>query len=152
MPPTKKTKDGSAAHVDRLQSFVFKKYPGDQQAQLKVKIEVPGKWFGAGEAGALSAGERREKYDAVACEYEEKHVFEAAQARKPAKVGEAIRFLCHVDAADDADSSGYWMPLDIWNRYRNDTYKDRREDEVRAHHRTAARAHRTAARAHARTR
>ena len=119
MPPTKKTKDGSAAHVDRLQSFVFKKYPGDQQAQLRVKIEVPGKWFGAGEAGALSAGERREKYDAVACEYEEKHVFEAAQARKPAKVGEAIRFLCHADAADDADSSGYWMPLDIWNRYRN---------------------------------
>ena len=79
MPPRK------AAATPALVNMLFAKYPGQQQVDLSVKIDVPGSWFGAGGAGTLTAGERREKYEAVAVEYEEEHVFEAAAGRKPAQ-------------------------------------------------------------------
>ena len=42
----------------------------------------------------------------------------------------AIRFICLADAADKPNSDGYWMKLSQWNRYRNDTFKDRHDDEL----------------------
>jgi hypothetical protein len=35
-----------------------------------------------------------------------------------------------VDAAVDPNSDGFWMKLSQWNRYRHDTFKERREDEL----------------------
>ena len=42
----------------------------------------------------------------------------------------AIRFICLADAADAPNSEGYSMKLSQWNRFRNDTFKDRRDDEL----------------------
>ena len=39
-------------------------------------------------------------------------------------------FICLADAADEPNSDGYWMKLSQWNHYRNDTFKDRRDDEL----------------------
>ena len=41
---------------------------------LATRIDIPGSWFGATEAGALNAGEKRSKYVAVAVEFNAKHV------------------------------------------------------------------------------
>ena len=57
---------------------VVKQYPGQQQVDLAVEIEVPGSWFGAGPMGALNASERREKYTAQAVEYAEVREFPGA--------------------------------------------------------------------------
>ena len=57
-------------------------------------------------------------------------VFERMSGRKAAVTGKAIRFVCPEDARDDADHAGFWMLLDVWNRYRHDTYKDGSNDEV----------------------
>ena len=43
---------------------VVKHYPGQQQVNLSVEIEVPGSWFGGTEMGSLNASERRQKYRA----------------------------------------------------------------------------------------
>lgn len=114
-----------------LAAIVFKQYPGQQQVDLGVVVDVPGSWFGEGAAGILSAAERREKYKAVAVEYDAAHVFQMVRGRHHGNSkAEAIRFLCPDDAAEDNNHEGYWMRLDAWNRYRNDTYRDRREDEL----------------------
>ena len=109
---------------------VVKQYPGQQQVDLAVEIEVPGSWFGAGPMGSLTATEQREKYKAQAVEYAEVHEFPGATkgARKTRE--KAIRFICITDATAEPNSEGYWMKLSQWNRYRNDTFKDRREDEL----------------------
>jgi hypothetical protein len=111
---------------------VVKQYPGQQQVDLAFEIEVPGSWFvfGAGPMGSLTATEQREKYKAQAVEYAEVHEFPGATkgARKTRE--KAIRFICITDATAEPNSEGYWMKLSQWNRYRNDTFKDRREDEL----------------------
>ena len=63
---------------------VVKQYPGQQQVDLAVEIEVPGSWFGVGPMGALTPTERREKYTAQAVEYSEVREFPGASrtARK----------------------------------------------------------------------
>ena len=73
---------------------VVKQYPGQQQVDLAVEIEVPGSWFGAGPMGSLTATEQREKYKAQAVEYAEVHEFPGATkgARKTRE--KAIRFIC----------------------------------------------------------
>jgi hypothetical protein len=116
----------------RMDSMTFKKYPGQQQVVLSVEIDVPGSWFTASALGGLTTAEKKEKYRAMCVEYEDRHVFEPEdkKKRKPARVGAAVRFVCPADAADDADHPGFWIELDKWNRYRNDTYKDNRDAEV----------------------
>ena len=47
----------------------IKQYPGRDQVDLAVEIEVPGSWFSGTSMGALTASERREKYKAQAVEY-----------------------------------------------------------------------------------
>jgi len=60
-----------------IASHCFRHYPGQQQVDLAVRIDVPGSWFGAGAEGTqVTAAERKDKYVAVASEYDEKHVFE----------------------------------------------------------------------------
>jgi len=43
---------------------LFKQYPGQEQVDLAVEIEVPGSWFAVGSMGSLTTTERREKYNA----------------------------------------------------------------------------------------
>ena len=50
------------------------------------------------------------------------------EARKTKE--KTIRFICLADAADAPNLEGYWMKLSQWNRFRNDTFKDRRDDEL----------------------
>lgn len=109
---------------------VVKQYPGQEQVDLAVEIEVAGSWFGDGPMGALTATERREKYTAQAVEYSEVREFPGASRASRKTKEKAIRFICGADAADEPNSEGYWMKLSQWNRYRNDTFKDRREDEL----------------------
>ncbi len=47
-----------AATMERFVTVV-KQYPGQQQVDLAVEIEVPGSWFGAGPMGSLTATEQR---------------------------------------------------------------------------------------------
>jgi len=65
-----------AATMERFVAVV-KQYPGQQQVDLAVEIEVPGSWFGAGPMGSLTATEQREKYKAQAVEYAEVQSFQA---------------------------------------------------------------------------
>ena len=48
-----------AAAMERFVEVV-KQYPGQQQVDLAVEIEVPGSWFGAGPMGSLTVTEQRE--------------------------------------------------------------------------------------------
>ena len=115
--------------MDRYVEFV-KQYPGQQQVDLAVEIEVPGSWFGVGPMGSLTTTERREKYNAQAVEFCEVREFPGATRGARKTKEKAIRFICLADAADAPNSDGYWMKLSQWNRYRNDTFKDRRDDEL----------------------
>ena len=108
---------------------LIKQYPGEEQVRLKVVVEIPGSWFGSGVAGSLTANERAEKYRAQAVEFAAVHEFKKAGARKATKEP-GMRFICIADAAEDANHPGFWMQLKQWNRYRHDTYKDKRDDEL----------------------
>ena len=109
---------------------VIKQYPGQEQVDLKVVVQIPGSWFGGTASGALSASERRELYEAQAVEYAAVHEFPGATV-KSKKVREAgIRFICMSDAADEPTHEGFWIELSKWNRYRHYTYKDRPADEL----------------------
>jgi hypothetical protein len=57
---------------------VVKQYPGQEQVDLAIEIEVAGSWFSDGPMGALTATERREKYTAQAVEYSEVREFPGA--------------------------------------------------------------------------
>jgi len=54
--------------MDRYVELV-QQYPGQQQVDLAVEIQVPGSWFGVGPMGSLTTIERRDKYNAQAVEY-----------------------------------------------------------------------------------
>lgn len=109
---------------------LIKQYDGQEQVDLKVEVEIPGSWFGGGSAGALTAGERREKYMAQAVEYAAVHEFPGVGPRAKKVRCAGLRFICIADAADDPGNVGYWMLLTQWNRHRHDTYKDRRDAEL----------------------
>ena len=88
---------------------LIKQYGGEEQARLKVPIEIPGSWFGSGASGTLTTAERKEKYEVQAVEYSA--VREFKKPGKKASKQAAIRFICHSDAADDANHEGFWMSL-----------------------------------------
>ena len=54
---------------------VVKQYPGQEQVDLRVEIEVPGTWFGGTSQGCLTNAEKREKYKAQAVEFSELREF-----------------------------------------------------------------------------
>ena len=71
---------------------VVKQYPGQEQVDLAVEMEVaePGSWFGDGPMGALTATERREKYTAQAVEYSKVREFPGASRGSRKTKEEAI--------------------------------------------------------------
>ena len=79
----------------------IKQYPGREQVDLAVEIEVPGSWFSGTSMGALTASERREKYKAQAVEYAEVQEFPGPPPRGKKTKEKGIRFVCIEDAADD---------------------------------------------------
>ena len=85
---------------------VVKHYPGQQQVNLSVEIEVPGSWFDGTEMGSLSASERRQKYKAQAVEYAEVREFPGATARARKVKATAIRFICLDDQAGTRIQTG----------------------------------------------
>ena len=108
---------------------LIKQYGGEEQARLQVPIDIPGSWFGAGDSGALTTAERKDKYEVQAVEFAQVREFKKVGKSKTTK-DQAIRFICLSDAADDANHEGFWISLSQWNRYRHDTYKDRRQEEL----------------------
>ena len=108
---------------------LIKQYGGEEQAQLQVPIDIPGSWFGAGDSGALTTAERKDKYEVQAVNFAQVREFKKVGKSKTTK-DQAIRFICQSDAADDANHEGFWISLSQWNRYRHDTYKDRRQEEL----------------------
>ena len=128
MPPAlQMTKE---AGLTALGVEAIKFYPGQEQVDLSVEIDVPGSWFNGTAIGSLTLAERREKYKAQAVEFAEIHEFPAATRGGKKSKEKGIRFLCIEDAADDPHSMGYWMRLTQWNRYLHDTYKSRPDDEL----------------------
>ena len=110
-----------------MQNFldIIKQYDGKEQAELRVRIELPGSFF-----DGLTSTERAEKYGAEAFEYVPVHHF--AKTRHRAKqTCAAIKFLCESDVFDDPQHTGFIMPVTEWNRYRNDTYKNDRAAEAK---------------------
>ncbi|KAK3270741.1 hypothetical protein CYMTET_20874 [Cymbomonas tetramitiformis] len=77
----------------------------------------------------MSAAEKRKSFTALAVEYDNLKSFAGGNPAK--NKFQAIRFQVHADVADDPDHEGYWMKLDICNRYRHETYKDNRAVEAR---------------------
>ena len=61
---------------------LVKQYPGQEQVDLSVEIEVPGSWFSVGSMGSLTTTDRREKYNAQAVEYSEVREFPGAPRGK----------------------------------------------------------------------
>ena len=155
MPPKKKPAGAERSVVD-LGIQLIKQYPGQEQVDLAVTVEVPGSWFGGTASGSLGSGERKEKYTGQAVEYAKVHEFPSVGSSRKSK-GEGIRFVCLSDAQEQPDHAGFWMPLAQWNRCmppryqapilvpilvcthtlqsccgtdRHGTYKDRRGDEL----------------------
>ena len=104
----------------------IKQYAAKEQAELRVRIQVPGSWPGFHN---LTAEERREPYTAEAFEHVAAHRF-AKQGSRPAQTCEGIKFLCEADVIEDPQHAGFIMPLTDWNRYRHDTYKGDRDKEL----------------------
>ena len=105
-----------------LEDFTFKQYAAKEQAELKVRIDVPGSWF-----NGLEGAERSATYEAQAYDYEEAHVFKKNRGTETLP---AIKFLCEADVFEDPKHAGFLMRLTEWNRYRNDTYKNNRAAEL----------------------
>ena len=115
------TAQQSLLEVERI-----RQYPGQQQVDRAVTVGVPGKHF-----PQLSPAEQRIDYEGTAVEYAPRHKFSVhRKAWGPAHTGEGIRFVCTTDAIDDPDDKGHWTTLALWNRWRHQTYKDRRDDEL----------------------
>ena len=108
------------AHIERI-----KQYPAKEQAELRVRVMLPGNMF-----PGLTPSESRAKYEAEANGFELAHNFpKKIGLRATAITCEGIRFLCISDVMDDPEHQGFIIPLTDWNRHRHDTYKDNREAE-----------------------
>ena len=105
-----------------LAYFTFKQSPAKEQAELKVRIKVPGWWF-----NGLHGAERSELYEVQAYDHIEAHVFKKGRTTETLP---AILFLCEDDVLEDPKHPGFLMRLSEWNRYRNDTYKNDRDAEL----------------------
>ena len=115
--------------MDRYVELV-QQYSGQQQVNLAVEIQVPSSWFGVGPMGSLTTTELRNKYNDQAVEYCEVREFPGATRGARKTKEKAIHFICLSDAADAPNSEGCWMKLSQWNRFRNDTFKELRDDEL----------------------
>ena len=104
----------------------IKQYPGQQQVDRAVKVDVPGKHF-----PQLTTAEQKLDYEGTAVEHGQRHAFGLhRKAWGSAHTGEGIRFVCMSDAIDDPDNKGHWTTVELWNRWRHNTYKERRDEEL----------------------
>ena len=86
---------------------------------------MPGSWF-----NNLTPSERTQKYTAEAYDYKDVHTFEKKGSR-PRQTCPGIKFLCEADVFEDPKHVGFIMPLVEWNRFRHETYKDNRPEELK---------------------
>ncbi|KAK3247750.1 hypothetical protein CYMTET_42759 [Cymbomonas tetramitiformis] len=102
----------------------IKQYPGKQQVDLSVEIDVPGTWF-----NKMSPAEKRKQFKCVAVEFDALKPFAGGN---PARNHHpAIRFQVLSDVEEDPNHEGYWIKLVTWNRFRHNTFKDDRASEAR---------------------
>ena len=108
-----------------MDAFVvtIKQYEAKEQAELHVRIMVPGTWF-----PNLTPAEKKLDYEAEATEHVPSHKF-PKKGERAAMTCAALKFLCKDDVAEDAAHSGFIMPIAEWNRFRHETYKNNREAE-----------------------
>ena len=90
------------AAAARLGMELIKQYPAKEQAELKVKVQIPGSWFG----GSLTPEEKRELYWSQARGSSEAHKFPRTAGRREQTCA-GIHFLCESDVVDDAAHSGF---------------------------------------------
>ena len=93
-----------------LADFTFKQYPAKEQAELKVRIKVPGSWF-----NGLQGAERACMYEVQAYDWVEAHSFKKSGGRQT-EILPAIKFLCEEDVFEDPKHAGFIMRLSEWNR------------------------------------
>ena len=80
---------------------------------------------------SVAAAEQNAFYDGSAVEYADRHKFtQHLRAWGSAHHGPGIRLVCTSDALDDPDHKGFWTTLPLWNKWRHETYKERRDDEL----------------------
>ena len=114
-------------YLRRMDGFVerIKQYPAKEQAELRVRVMLPGNMF-----PGLTPTEQRDKYEAEASGYELAHTFPAVRnVRQKPITCEGVRFLCISDVMDDPQHTGFIIPLADWNRHRHDTYKNNSDAE-----------------------
>ena len=115
MPPQHKQVD--------LSLYTIKQHPAKEQAELRVRINIPGSWF-----KGLSGTDRARQYECEAYDWEAAYHFPKDGARA-AHTSPGIRFMSKDDVAEDANLGTFIISLADWNRYRHDTFKDNREAE-----------------------
>ena len=71
-----------------LSAYAFKQYPAKEQAELRVRIKVPGSWF-----DNLTPTESAERYKAEAYESVEAHKFKKMR-KSPERTCATIKFMC----------------------------------------------------------
>ena len=104
----------------------IKQYAGQKQVTQAVRVQVPGKHF-----TGLSASEQKLDYWVSAMEFRERHAFERnLKAWGSAHTGPGIRFVSEDDAVDEPDHHGFWTTLSLWNKWRDQTYRDNRDAEL----------------------
>ena len=108
------------AHVERIHQ-----YAAQEQADLRVRIKVPGSWKGFNN---LTPAERRAEYSAEATDWVPSFKFPKT-ANTAAFASAAIKFICPDDVTEDPNHAGFVMPIADWNRYRHHTYKADRDAE-----------------------
>ena len=73
-----------------MDGYMIKQYPAKEQAELRVRIKVPGSWHGFNN---LSSAEKQEMYDAEAVDWVEAHRFSKTRFTKEETCA-AIKFVC----------------------------------------------------------
>lgn len=81
---------------------MIKQYPAKEQAELRVRVQVPGSWF-----GGLLPAERRQHYEAEAYDWKEAHHFPKVPRGWAAQTCPAIKFLCETDVFEDPKHDGF---------------------------------------------
>ena len=93
MSAAKKATQQPTLEIERIT-----KYPGQQQVDRAVKVDVPGKHF-----PQLTPAEQKLDYEGTAVEHGQRHAFGLhRKAWGAAHTGEGIRFVCKSDAIDES--------------------------------------------------
>jgi len=104
----------------------IRQYPGQSQVTRGVRVKAPGThWTG------LTRTEQQVHYWVCAMEFRERHAFQShAKAWGQAHTGPGMRFVSEDDAIEDPDNRGSWTTLSLWNKWRDQTYRDDRDAEL----------------------